>query len=91
MGAKRIFILILFSAVLIFLWTELYLMLGETAGLKKTMSELNASHEKLVNENNVLEQDVSYYSTPENIEKFLRNQFNYKKPGEKMIIIIPGE
>jgi len=54
--------------------------------------EYNAMQEKLQQvqkENESLIQDKAYYQDPENMEKILREKFNYKKPGEKMIIITP--
>ena len=33
-----------------------------------------------------LKADIEYFSSPENIEKELRSRFNYKNPGEKLII-----
>ena len=40
-------------------------------------------------ENFELQADLEYYARPENLEKELRSRFNYKKPGEKLIIIVP--
>ena len=34
--------------------------------------------------------DLEYLKIPENLEKELRSRFNYKKPGEKLIIIVPS-
>lgn len=33
--------------------------------------------------------ELEYYSMPENFEKELRARFNYRKEGEKLIIIVP--
>lgn len=33
-----------------------------------------------------LKEDLEYYKSPENLEKELRSRFNYKNPGEKLII-----
>jgi len=38
-----------------------------------------------------LQSDVQYLANPVNLEKELRSRFNYKKPGETMIIIVPEE
>jgi hypothetical protein len=40
-------------------------------------------------ENSSIKDDISYFTSPQNLEKELRGEFNYKKPGEKMIIIVP--
>lgn len=33
--------------------------------------------------------ELEYYSIPENFEKELRARFNYRREGEKLIIIVP--
>jgi Zn-dependent protease with chaperone function len=34
--------------------------------------------------------DIGYYADPANLEKELRARFNYRSPGEHMIVIVPG-
>jgi cell division protein FtsB len=36
-----------------------------------------------------LQEETQYLSNPANLEKELRARFNYKKPGETMVIIVP--
>lgn len=36
-----------------------------------------------------LKSDLNYLQIPENLEKELRSRFNYKNPGEKLIIVVP--
>ena len=38
-----------------------------------------------------LQSEVKYLANPLNLEKELRARFNYKKPGETMIIIVPAQ
>ncbi|MGC9968116.1 MAG: septum formation initiator family protein [Minisyncoccia bacterium] len=38
-----------------------------------------------------LQSEVQYLANPLNLEKELRARFNYKKPGETMIVIVPAE
>jgi len=40
-------------------------------------------------ENTKLQADISYYANPDNLEKELRARFNYKSPGEELIIVVP--
>jgi cell division protein FtsB len=91
MRLKRLLATALFLAVLAFLWVQLFSLFRQSGELKKTEAELRQKHEALVRENERLEREVTYYSYPENIEKLLRSRFNYKKPGEHMIIVIPSE
>lgn len=49
--------------------------------------KLQASRE----ENKKIEEDLHYYQNPENLEKEARAQLNYKKPGEKVIVVVPKE
>ncbi len=37
-----------------------------------------------------LSSDIEYLKIPENLEKELRSRFNYKNPGEKLIIVVPS-
>lgn len=41
--------------------------------------------------NKALEEEILYYQNPENLAKEARAQLNYKKPGEKVIVIVPSE
>lgn len=91
MGVKRIVVFVLFCAVLVFLWVQLYSMMRETARLRAETEELSRQQEALVRENTEIERQEGYYTHSENVEKFLRSRFNYKKPGEQMIIVVPGE
>lgn len=38
-----------------------------------------------------LSAEVQYLANPINLEKELRARFNYKKPGETMIVIVPAQ
>jgi hypothetical protein len=37
-----------------------------------------------------LASDSQYLADPLNLEKEFRSRFNYKKPGETMVVIVPG-
>lgn len=55
------------------------------AKLSSVVAELAAVEE----ENGKLTGDILYYADPANLEKELRARFNYKSPGEKLIIVVP--
>ena len=55
------------------------------AKLSSVAGELLAVEE----ENIKLQADILYYANPDNLEKELRARFNYKSPGEELIIVVP--
>jgi len=55
------------------------------AKLSSVAGELRAVEE----ENIKLQADILYYANPDNLEKELRARFNYKSPGEELIIVVP--
>jgi cell division protein FtsB len=54
----------------------------ETKNARDELNELNE-------EKKSLEEEMSYLANPENILKQLKTRFNYRKPGENMMIIVP--
>lgn len=68
---------------------QLYFVIIEKNNLKAKLDSLNDKLNVLSKENEKLKSEIEYFSVPENLEKELRAKFNYKKPGEKMIIIAP--
>ena len=65
---------------------QLYL---QYRGLKNEYSAVNAKWDFLNDENAGLQADLIYFSESENLEKELRSRLNYKKSGEKLIIVVP--
>lgn len=57
------------------------------ANLKDVEARLAAAKIQEAN----LQAQTEYLSNPANLEKELRAEFNYTKPGEKMIIIVPAQ
>lgn len=55
---------------------------SDLKALQKKIDEANAKREEL-------QADIDYYAKPENIEKELKARFNYKNPGETLLIIVP--
>lgn len=54
----------------------------EEAGVRSRLSTLEGEQANL-------NEEVVYFSDIRNLAKELKSLFNYKKPGEKMMIIIP--
>jgi len=58
--------------------------------LEIKLNNLKIGSELLEKENRILEEDINYFSYADNLIKELKSLFNYRQPGEKMIIIVPG-
>lgn len=86
----KIAVSVILSLVLVFIATQIFSSLKEAHSLATayaTLSgQLNAA--KLQEEN--FSAEVNYLADPMNLEKELRARFNYAKPGETMVIIIPS-
>ena len=80
-------IIIFIAAVLVFVY--IYFSFHDERQLKENLSNLNAQIKILVEENKHLKSEIDYFSYPENLEKELKTKFNYRKPDEKMMIIVP--
>jgi hypothetical protein len=75
--------------LLLFLMSQLWYFYkrGEAA-----RAELWAQEEKLqtvLREHEALSRDADYFGNTANIEKELRGKFNYRSPGETMMVIVP--
>ena len=85
----RLFIIIILALVLIGVSTQIYFILKERSQLKADLDNLNNRLQALSKENSELNSEIEYFSVPENLEKELKARRNYRKPDEKMIIIVP--
>lgn len=75
--------------LLLALLTQIYFTFKERNQLKTKLQTLTAKAQMLNKENGEIKSEIEYFKRPENLEKELRSKLNYKKPGEKMIIITP--
>lgn len=91
MTKGNLLILLIIGASLILLWVWSISMLGEYRAIEVKNEKSIAQINILRAENKRFEDEINYYQVPENLEKKLRENFNYKKPGEKMIIIVPSQ
>ncbi|MEE8131933.1 MAG: septum formation initiator family protein [Candidatus Paceibacterota bacterium] len=85
----KIIVVIVIVIVIVMLLTYIYFSFQEQRQLKENLSNLSAQIKTLVEENKHLKSEIEYFSEPENLEKELKTKFNYRKPGEKMMIIVP--
>ena len=75
--------------LLLALLTQIYFTFKERNQLKNKLQTLTTKAHLLDEENNEIKLEIKYFQLPENFQKELRSKLNYKKPGEKMIIITP--
>ena len=85
---KKILTIVLL-VVLVALFWQLYQLYLQNKELRENFSALEDRVNGFNEENFRLQADLEYFSEPENLEKEIRSRFNYKKPGEKLIILVP--
>lgn len=85
----KIFVVILVLAAIVGVGTQVKVFVGRKA---EVLSQYQALQEKLRNVSGdqlKLKSELNYYLNPVNFEKELRQRFNLRSPGEKLIIIVP--
>lgn len=82
-------IIVYIAAVLFFiaLGVQLINLYRQNIELKADVNDLVAQVETLKEENKQLQDDIEYFSDPENLAKELKARFDYKRPGETLIKI----
>jgi cell division protein FtsB len=63
---------------------------GQEWSLGSQLADVQANLTKSQTQETSLQEEVQYLGNPANLEKELRERFNYKKPGETMVIIVPS-
>ncbi len=87
---KRILTVILLLAAAALLW-QLFQLYLQNNKLKYSLGSIEGKLNNINEENGKFQADLEYFASPENLEKELRSRFNYKKPSEKLIIVIPSK
>jgi cell division protein FtsB len=59
--------------------------------VRKARIELDTKRIQLEERHRSLESQVRLIEHPDNLETELRTRFNYKKPGEQVIVVVPPE
>ncbi|HUC31137.1 MAG TPA: septum formation initiator family protein [Candidatus Paceibacterota bacterium] len=81
--------IVVLSFFLIILGVQVLSFVGQEWQLGSELADVQANLTKAQSEETSLQQENQYLSNPANLEKELRERFNYKKPGETMVIIVP--
>jgi len=87
----KIAAIVFLSLAIIFLGVKIISFWGQERSLNAQLDAIQAQLAKTQTQGAYLQQDVQYLANPANLEKELRSRFNYKKPGENMVIIVPNE
>jgi len=77
--------------MVILLGVQIYSLYSQRLGLLGKADKVSAAHAALKAENEKLIADMDYFSKEANLLKEFKSLFNYRSPGEKMIIIVPEE
>lgn len=85
----KIIIALLLIMLGIGIGVQVYFLASERNVLLADLKETTDKESSLEKENTMLRAEIEYFSKPENLEKEFRARFNYKKPGEEMIIVVP--
>lgn len=84
---------LLFSviAILVFAATswQVYKLELKKKSLEVELIKTTKKVDSLTDENKLLEKNIAYFENPKNLEKEARAQFNYGRPDEKLIILVP--
>ena len=81
----------LLSIVLVFIGIRAFSFWAEERDLRQSVNDVNTRLMAAKNDAANLQAETEYLSNPANLEKELRAEFNYAKPGEKMIVIVPAQ
>ena len=85
----KLAVLAILGILVVFLGVEVWYFSTQIRVRSGTATELRAELESVLDDRAELEADRDYYSDDENLEKELRGRFNYRAPGESMIILVP--
>lgn len=78
------------SLFLIIMGVQVYSFVAQEMTLGKQLADVRANLDKARSQEADLQAETEYLQNPANLQKELRERFNYKRPGETMIIIVPG-
>lgn len=81
---------IILLVIVAFLGVQIYEFSGRAATAQKDFSDIAAKLARAKKDQADFQAELDYYMNPVNLEKELRARFNYKGPGENLIIIVPG-
>jgi cell division protein FtsB len=81
--------IVVLSVFLILIGVQVYSFVAQEWSLGGQLADVQQNLAKAQTQETSLQEENQYLSNPANLEKELRARFNYKKPGETMVIIVP--
>ena len=85
----KIFAIVILCVLLVLVGVQIFSFLKQENSLKQTLADAQNRLTKAQQNEASLSATMQYLANPLNLTKELRSQFNYKKPGETMIVIVP--
>ena len=85
----KIAAIIVLAIVLILVAGRVYAFFAQERQLSADLADIQSRLAKAKSDEAGMQEEVQYLANPLNLEKELRARFNYKKPGETMIVIVP--
>jgi predicted PurR-regulated permease PerM len=82
--------IVVLSLFLIVIGVQVFSFVGQEWSLGSELADVQTNLTKAQTQETSLQEEVQYLGNPANLEKELRASFNYKKPGETMVIIVPA-
>lgn len=79
------------SLIVLLLASGAYQLIKNTKDIKEKTVVLSEKAAALEKENGELNEQLKYLANPENLLKEVKSRFNYRREGEKLIIIVPKE
>jgi len=78
---------LLFALVFV-LGAQILSLASQSSKAGKDFAEMQNKLDQARADQNKFSADLEYYLNPENLKKELKGRFNYKEPGEKMLILV---
>lgn len=85
---KKLFSLAML-VILVLLSLQLYRLYKQRLEISRKLMDTENKLEEITKENGNLQADIEYFAKPENLAKELKSKYDYKRPGEKVTIIVP--
>ncbi len=87
----KVVVAVILSVILVLVGMQVYSFFAQERQLSADLADIETRLTKAKYDGAKLQAEVQYLANPLNLEKELRARFNYKKPGETMIILVPAQ
>ena len=85
----KLLAVIILSGLLVLLGAQIYAFTGRAHKAEQAFLEFKKKLDQARADQIEFQSELDYYLNPVNLEKELRARFNYRLPGETMIVIVP--